>query len=178
VLDAMIDVPFAMPTAVAGLALGHLYSPDGWFGRLGFVLTGSPGGIVAALVFVGLPFVVRTVQPVIKELDLQVEQAAASLGAGRLAIFRRVIFPALAPAWLAGCGLAMARAIGEYGSVIFIAGNIPGRSQIAPLQIMARLDEHRTEEAAAIGLVLLVASLALLGLVGWVERRLRPPEAA
>jgi len=185
--DAIIDFPFALPTAVAGIALSQLYSATGWLGGLGdhiagiinwaagtdavsgdslswlnFPFSNTNTGIVIALIFVGLPFVVRTVQPVLRDWDVELETAALSLGANRWTILRRVVFPEIFPAWLSGLALAFARAIGEYGSVIFIAGNIPGKSQIAPLQIIVKLDDFRTAQATAIGTVLLLASLLVL----------------
>ena len=204
ILDALIDFPFALPTAVAGLTFSNLYSKDGWIGGLGdravvalnagaglfghpdllapdslawfnFPYTNTNVGVVLVLVFVGLPFVVRTVQPVLQEWDTEYELAAQSLGAGPWTTFRRVIFPEIFPAWLSGSSLAFARAVGEYGSVIFIAGNIPGKSQIAPLQIVQKLDDFRYEQATAIGMVLLLASLAILLVVNtfeaWLRRR-------
>lgn len=204
--DALIDFPFALPTAVAGLTFSSLYLADGWIGGLGRHVAGSINGvaglagfgevmstdalswlsfpysntntgIVLVLIFVGLPFVVRTVQPVLRDWDTEYEHAASSLGASRSMILRRVILPEILPAWLSGLGLAFARAIGEYGSVIFIAGNIPGKSQIAPLQIVTKLDDFRTSEATAIGIVLLFFSLLMLlainGLEWWTGRRER-----
>jgi sulfate/thiosulfate transport system permease protein len=168
--DALIDVPFALPTAVAGLTFADLYS------SAGFNYATSNAGIVVVLTFVGLPFVVRTVQPVLQELSSDYEEAARSLGASRFYTFRRVIFPQLLPAWLAGLALAFARAIGEYGSVIFIAGNIPGQSQIAPMQIVTKLDDFRYAEATAIAVVLLAISLTILlainGIEWWTRRRM------
>lgn len=202
--DALIDLPFALPTAVAGITFSALYLKDGWIGGLGDHIVAaanllaaygghpdllSPGalswldfpfsntntGIVIVLVFVGLPFVVRTVQPVLQEWDAEFEQAAHSLGANGWTTFRRVIFPEIFPAWLSGVALAFARAIGEYGSVIFIASNIPGKSQIVPLQIVIKLDEFQTPQATAMGVVLLViALLVLLGINGiefWARHR-------
>ncbi len=202
--DALIDFPFALPTAVAGITFSALYLKDGWIGGLGDHvvatvnwLTGLAGhpdflpadtlawldfpysntnvGIVIVLVFVGLPFVVRSVQPVLQEWDPEFEQAAHSLGADGWTTFRRVIFPEIFPAWLSGVALAFARAIGEYGSVIFIASNIPGKSQIVPLQIVTKLDEFEYSQATAIGVVLLFASLlVLLGINGiefWARHR-------
>ncbi len=196
--DALIDFPFALPTAVAGLTFSQLYLPDGWIGGLGRHITGllnsfvqlagrgpllaqdalaflnfpysnTNAGIVIVLVFVGLPFVVRTVQPVLRDWDPEHEQAAMSLGANRWTTFRRVIFPEIFPAWLSGVALAFARAIGEYGSVIFIAGNIPGKSQIAPLQIVTKLDDFHYAQATAIGVVLLGFSLLILLAINGLE---------
>ena len=205
ILDALIDFPFALPTAVAGLTFSSLYLKTGWIGGLGdsivavlnrvghalgregdllgadalsaldFPYANTNAGVVLVLVFVGLPFVVRTVQPVLQELDPEYELAAQSLGAGPVTTFRRVIFPEIFSAWLSGSSLAFARAIGEYGSVIFIAGNIPGKSQIAPLQIVTKLDDFQYAQATAIGVVLLGASLMVLLLVNlfeaWLRRR-------
>jgi sulfate transport system permease protein len=185
--DALVDFPFALPTAVAGLTFANLYAGEGWYGRsglgaatagsFGWILNAlgvggndrSVGGVVIVLVFVGLPFIIRTVQPVLQGLDKDVEEAAASLGATRWYTFRRVIFPTLLPAWLSGLALAFARAVGEYGSVIFVAGNIPGQSQIAPLQIITKLDDYRYEQATAIAVVLLGASLMILLLINGIE---------
>ena len=180
VLDALVDLPFALPTAVAGIALTALYAPSGWLGRwlapLGIQVAYTPLGIVVALIFIGLPFVVRTVQPVLEDLDAEVEQAAATLGATRIQTFLRIILPALWPALLTGFALAFARAIGEYGSVIFIAGNMPLRSEIAPLLIVTKLEQYQYAAATAIAVVMLVASFVLLlginALQGWSQRRL------
>ena len=165
-IDGLIDLPFALPTAVAGIVLTTFYSANGWLGKhlepLGIKVAYTPIGIVVALTFVGLPFVVRTVQPVLRGLDRQVEGAAASLGAGRLQTFARVILPELLPATLTGATLAFARGLGEYGSVIFIAGNMPMRSEIAPLLIMIKLEQYDYAGATAIALVFLLASFALL----------------
>jgi sulfate/thiosulfate transport system permease protein len=178
-LDAVIDIPFALPTAVAGIALTNLYAENGWIGRLlapfGIQVAFTPLGIFVALVFIGLPFVVRTVQPVLEDLEAEIEEAAATLGATRFTTVRRVILPALVPALLTGFALAFARAVGEYGSVIFIAGNLPNVSEIAPLLIVIRLEEFRYADATAIAAVMLVASFMLLflinGLQRWAERR-------
>ena len=178
-LDAMIDLPFALPTAVAGIALTALYAPNGmigsWLEPLGIKVAYSPIGITIALIFIGLPFVVRTVQPVLEEFDREIEEAAASLGAYRTHTIFRVILPALFPAILTGFGLALARAVGEYGSVIFIAGNIPFVSEIAPLLIIIRLEEFSYEQATAIGTAMLLISFALLFFVhlvqAWQRRR-------
>jgi sulfate transport system permease protein len=165
-IDAMIDLPFALPTAVAGIALTALYTPNGWLGRvlgpLGIEVAFKPLGVVVALIFIGLPFVVRTLQPVLEELDAEVEQAAATLGASEWQTFVRVILPALWPALLTGFALAFARAVGEYGSVIFIAGNMPMRSEIAPLLIITRLEQYDYAGATAIAVVMLVLSFALM----------------
>lgn len=179
VFDAIVDIPFALPTAVAGIALTSLYSENGWIGSLlaplGIQVAFTPFGIFVALVFIGLPFVVRTVQPVLENLEKELEEAAASLGAGRWFTIRRVVIPTIVPALLTGFALAFARAVGEYGSVIFIAGNLPNVSEIAPLLIVIRLEEFRYADATAIAAVMLVASFILLlainGLQRWSERR-------
>ncbi len=166
VLDALVDLPFALPTAVAGITLATLYAPNGWIGQYlaayGIKVAYTPLGIVVALTFIGLPFAVRTVQPVLADLEAEVEEAAASLGAGRREVFRRVIFPAIFPALLTGFALAFARAIGEYGSVIFIAGNMPYVSEISPLLIVAKLEQYDYAGATAIAVVMLLLSFALL----------------
>jgi len=165
-VDAMVDLPFALPTAVAGIALTALYAPTGWLGRwlqsLGVQVAFTPLGIVVALTFIGLPFVVRTLQPVLEDLDREVEQAAATLGASGLQAFARVILPALWPALLTGFALAFARAVGEYGSVIFIAGNMPMKSEIAPLLIVTKLEQYDYAGATAIAVVMLVLSFAVM----------------
>jgi sulfate transport system permease protein len=174
VLDAIIDIPFALPTAVAGIALTSLYAENGWIGRflapLGIKVAFTPAGIFVALVFIGLPFVVRTVQPVLEDLEAELEEVAATLGASRLTIIRRVIAPVLVPALLTGFALAFARAIGEYGSVIFIAGNLPNVSEIAPLLIVIRLEEFRYADATAIAAIMLVASFVLLLVINLLQR--------
>jgi sulfate transport system permease protein len=165
-LDALVDLPFALPTAVAGIALTAIYSQNGWVGRwlepAGFKIAYAPAGIVIALVFIGLPFAVRTVQPVLEALGREQEEAAASLGASRLTTLRRVILPELLPALLTGFSLAFARALGEYGSVIFIAGNLPYKTEIAPLLITIRLEEYDYAGAIAIAALLLAASFVCL----------------
>ena len=177
-VDGVVDLPFALPTAVAGIALASIYAKDGWIGRflapLHVEVAFTPLGVVVALVFVGLPFVVRTVQPVLRELDPEVEEAAASLGAGRLTVALRVILPGLAVPALTGFVLAFARALGEYGSVIFIAGNMPMRSEITPLLVMIRLEQYDYAGATAIALVFLAASFALLLLVNRLTHRYAP----
>ncbi|MCW5683837.1 MAG: sulfate ABC transporter permease subunit CysT [Pseudolabrys sp.] len=177
--DAVIDIPFALPTAVAGIALTNLYAENGWIGSLlaplGIKVAFTQLGIFVALVFIGLPFVVRTVQPVLQDLEAELEEVAATLGASRWTTIRRVIFPTLVPALLTGFALAFARAVGEYGSVIFIAGNLPNVSEIAPLLIIIRLEEFRYADATAIAAVMLVASFILLLIINllqrWSERR-------
>ena len=177
-VDAMIDLPFALPTAVAGIALTTLYAPNGWVGSrlapLGVEIAYAPAGIVVALTFIGLPFVVRTVQPVLQDLEREIEDAAVTLGAGRWQTFRRVLLPAIAPALLAGFTLALARALGEYGSVVFIAGNMPFRTEIVPLLIMGKLEQFDYPGAAAIAVVMLALSFLLLlsvNLLQWIGRR-------
>jgi sulfate transport system permease protein len=165
-LDALVDLPFALPTAVAGIALTTLYAPNGWLGQLlvplGIHIAFTPAGIVVALGFIGLPFVVRTLQPVLADLDYDVERAAATLGAGPVTIFRRVIFPALLPALITGSALAFSRALGEYGSVIFIAGNIPMVSEIVPLIIMTKLEQFQYTEATVVAVAALLLSFSLM----------------
>jgi len=165
-IDALVDLPFALPTAVAGIALTALYSPNGWFGRylepLGIKVAFTPIGVIVALTFIGLPFVVRTVQPVLEEAERELEEAAASLGATRWQTFLRVVLPTVLPALLTGFALAFARATGEYGSVIFIAGNMPMVSEITPLFIVTKLEQYDYAGATAIAVVLLVVSFLLL----------------
>jgi sulfate/thiosulfate transport system permease protein len=178
-LDALIDLPFALPTAVAGIALTALYAPNGWVGSLfapfGLQIAYTPLGILVALTFVGLPFIVRTLQPVLTELNRENEEAAASLGATRMQTFRRVLLPAILPPLATGTGLAFARAVGEYGSVIFIAGNIPMVSEIAPLLIVVRLEQFDYAGAAAIGLTMLAGSFLVLFAINllqaWIAKR-------
>ncbi|GEO84226.1 sulfate ABC transporter permease [Ciceribacter naphthalenivorans] len=178
-LDAVVDLPFALPTAVAGISLAALYAPNGWVGSLlaplGIKIAFTPFGIVVALVFVGLPFVVRTVQPVMEELDREVEEASATLGATRFQTLRMVVLPGLTPAILTGFALAFARGVGEYGSVIFIAGNIPYVSEIAPLLIVIRLEEFNYAGATAIACIMLAISFAMLLFINllqmWSRRR-------
>ena len=179
-LDAAVDLPFALPTAVAGIALTALYAPNGAFGQLaaeiGWRIAYTQYGIFLALVFVGLPFVTRTVQPVIEEIEREVEEASATLGASRGYTLRRVILPMLTPAALTGFALSLARAVGEYGSVIFIAGNIPLQTEIAPLLIVIQLEEFDYNSAAAIGIAMLVISFAMLLIINliqvWSRRRI------
>jgi sulfate transport system permease protein len=178
VLDAIVDLPFALPTAVSGIALTAIYSTDGWIGRWlapwGVTVSYTQLGVVMALTFIGLPFVVRTLQPALEDLDPELEEAAASLGAGRIQSFRRVILPAILPSLLSGFALALARGLGEYGSVVFISGNILGETVIAPFLIVANVDDNRLPEATAIGVVMLGASFLLLlviNLLQWWSRR-------
>jgi sulfate/thiosulfate transport system permease protein len=177
-MDALVDLPFALPTAVAGIALTTLYAPSGWMGSrlapLGIQVAYAPLGVMLALTFIGLPFVVRTVQPVLQDLDADVEEAAASLGATRGQVFWKVLLPLLGPAILTGFALAFARAIGEYGSVVFISGNMPMKTEIAPLLIMTKLEQFDYAGATAIAVVMLVASFALLlaiNVLQWLGRR-------
>jgi len=177
--DAFIDLPFALPTAVAGIALTAIYAPNGWVGSIaavfGWRIAYTPVGILIALTFIGLPFVVRTLQPVLEDLDREVEEAAATLGATRFQTVTRIVVPAILPALLTGFTLALARAIGEYGSVIFIAGNIPYVSEIAPLLIIIKLTEYNYAAATAIAMIMLLISFALLLAInliqGWSRRR-------
>jgi sulfate transport system permease protein len=166
IVDGLVDLPFALPTAVAGVALTSLYAPNGWIGRLleplGLKVAFTPLGIIVALTFVGLPFVVRTLQPVLQDLQAEQEEAAACLGAGRLQTFYRIIFPAILPALITGVTLAFARAVGEYGSVIFISGNMPAISEIVPLLIVIKLEEFDYQGATVLALMMLIASFLLL----------------
>jgi sulfate transport system permease protein len=179
ILDALIDLPFALPTAVAGIALSTLYAPSGWLGGIlaeyGIKVAYTPWGVLIAMVFISLPFTVRTVQPVLAELGKDVEEAAATLGATRVQTISRVMLPMLYPAILTGCAMAFARAVGEYGSIIFLAGNLPGISEIAPLLIVIKLEEFNYAGAAAIGVVMLATSfvmlLALNAIQSWAARR-------
>ncbi len=178
VVDALVDLPFALPTAVAGIALTTLFAANGWIGSrlepLGLKVAFTPLGIVVALTFIGLPFVVRTVQPVLQDLEREVEEAAASLGATRWQTCRRVLLPAIAPSLVTGFALAFARAVGEYGSVVFISGNMPLRTEIAPLLIMSKLEQFDYAGATAIAVVMLVISFLLLlaiNLLQWMSRR-------
>jgi sulfate transport system permease protein len=177
--DALVDLPFALPTAVAGIALSTLYAPNGWIGRLlaplGITIAFTPAGIVVAMMFISLPFIVRTVQPVIQDLEAEQEEAAHLMGATDFEIFRRIIFPAILPALLTGFALAFARCLGEYGSIIFIAGNKPMVSEILPLLIVAKLDQFDYQGATAIGTLMLGVSFILLLAINllqaWVRRR-------
>ncbi len=179
IIDALVDLPFALPTAVAGIALTAVYAGNGWIGSLlephGIKVAFTPVGVIIALTFIGLPFVVRTVQPVLEDLEAETEEAAASLGANRLQTFTKVILPTLWPALLTGFALAFARAIGEYGSVIFIAGNVPFVSEITPLIIITKLEQYEYSSATAIAVVMLIISFLLLfainGLQWWATRR-------
>jgi len=183
VVDALVDLPFALPTAVAGIALTALYAPNGWLGHylemIGIKVAFTPLGVLVALVFIGVPFIVRTVQPVLEDLDVEFEEAAASLGASRLQTIRKVVLPALAPALLTGFALAFARAVGEYGSVIFIAGNIPMVSEITPLIIITKLEQYDYAGATAVAAVMLIASFILLliinALQAWTARSSERP---
>lgn len=178
-VDALVDLPFALPTAVAGIALTALYAKNGWLGQylepLGIKVAFGPLGVLVALIFIGLPFVVRTVQPILEDLDTEIEEAAATLGAHRWQTIRRVVLPILLPALMTGFALAFARAVGEYGSVIFIAGNIPMISEITPLMIITKLEQYEYEGATAIAAVMLMLSFVLLlainALQAWTARR-------
>ena len=172
-MDAVVDLPFALPTAVAGIALTGLYARNGWIGSwfdaVGIQVAYTPLGITLAMVFIGLPFVVRTVQPVIEELDHEMEEASLLLGASEWTTFRRVLLPALIPAWFTGFALAFARGVGEYGSVVFIAGNMPMKTEIAPLLIIGQLEQHHYAEATAIAVVMLTFSFAMLLVINLVQ---------
>jgi sulfate transport system permease protein len=180
IVDSLVDLPFALPTAVAGITLTAIYAPNGWIGRLlepyGLQVAFTRVGVTLALVFIGLPFVVRTLQPVIEDLDPEVEEAATSLGATRFGVLTRVILPYLYPAWLTGFALSFARAVGEYGSVVFISGNMPMSTEIAPLLIMTKLEQFDYSGATAIAMVMLSMSFVLLlainALQSWTSRRL------
>jgi sulfate transport system permease protein len=180
IVDALVDLPFALPTAVAGISLTALLAGNGWVGQFfepyGIQLAFNPNGVVIALIFIGLPFVVRTVQPVLEDAEKELEEAATCLGATRWQTFARVIFPSIAPALLTGFAMAFARAIGEYGSVIFIAGNMPYRTEIAPLLIVVQLEQYNVAGATAIAVTMLIASFILLLLTnllqGWQRRRM------
>lgn len=180
IFDALVDLPFALPTAVAGIALTALYAPNGWLGRflepLGIKIAYTPIGITIALIFIGLPFIVRTVEPVLADIGAEVEEAALSLGAHPVQVFSRVILPAVTPALLTGFALALARGIGEYGSVIFIAGNMPFKSEIAPLLIVTQLEQYNVAAASAIATVMLLMSFAMLLAINlvqaWSRRRM------
>jgi sulfate/thiosulfate transport system permease protein len=173
-VDALVDLPFALPTAVAGITLATVYSANGWVGRYlephGIKVAFTPLGIIVAMTFIGLPFVVRTVQPVIEELDSEIEEAAACLGANRLQTFRRVLFPLLLPSVLTGFALAFARAVGEYGSIIFIAGNMPMVSEITPLIIITKLEQYDYQGATAVATVMLAASFVILLVINLLQK--------
>ncbi len=173
IIDAFVDLPFALPTAVAGIALTAIYSQNGWIGSFlephGIKVAFTPLGVVIALTFIGLPFVVRTVQPVLEDLETETEEAAASLGAGRLTTFSRIIFPSIWPALITGFALSFARAIGEYGSVIFIAGNMPMVSEITPLIIITKLEQYDYAGATAVAVVMLLISIFLLLLINGLQ---------
>jgi sulfate transport system permease protein len=177
IVDALVDLPFALPTAVAGITLATLYSQNGWIGRYlesaGIKVAYTPLGIVVAMVFIGLPFVVRTVQPVLEDLEAEIEEAAACLGAGRFRTFTRVIFPVVLPSLLTGFALAFARGVGEYGSIIFIAGNLPMVSEITPLLIITKLEQYDYAGATAIAAVMLLFSFALLLGINLLQKRSR-----
>jgi sulfate transport system permease protein len=182
IVDAAVDLPFALPTAVAGITLTTLYGPHGWLGAplaaLGVPVAFTPAGITVALIFIGLPFVIRALQPVIQDLEVELEEAAASLGAGRWDVVWRVIVPYLLPAWLTGVAMAFARAIGEYGSVVFISGNMPMRTELPPLLIMSRLEQYDYAGATAVAVVMLTLSFGLLWTInllhGWSAKRIAP----
>jgi len=173
-LDSMVDLPFALPTAVAGIALCSVYAETGWIGeplsKLGIKIAYTQFGVIVALIFIGLPFVVRTVQPVLEDLDKEVEEAATSLGANRWQIFRRLIFPAVLPSLFTGVSLAFARALGEYGSVIFISGNMPMKTEIVPLIIVSKLEQYDYVGATAVACIMLVLSFALLLIINLMQR--------
>jgi sulfate transport system permease protein len=180
IIDSLVDLPFALPTAVAGITLTTIYAPTGWIGQrldpLGITIAYTPLGVTMAMIFIGLPFVVRTLQPVIEDLDVELEEAATSLGASRTRVLLQVILPYLYPAWLTGFALAFARAVGEYGSVVFISGNLPMKTQIAPYLILTKLEQFDYAGATAIAVVMLMMSFTLLlainALQGWTTRRL------
>ena len=174
IVDALVDLPFALPTAVAGITLTTLYAPNGWLGALlepyGIAVAFTRTGVALALVFIGLPFVVRTLQPVIEDLDVEVEEAATSLGATRIDVLRKVILPYLYPAWLTGFALSFARAVGEYGSVVFISGNMPMQTEVSPLLIMTKLEQFDYSGATAIAVVMLTLSFTMLLVINALQR--------
>jgi sulfate transport system permease protein len=174
IVDALVDLPFALPTAVAGIVLATLYSANGWIGRFlephGIKIAFTPLGIIVAMIFIGLPFVVRTVQPVIEELDKEIEEAAACLGANRWQTFRLVLFPLLTPSVITGFALAFARGVGEYGSIIFIAGNMPMVSEITPLLIITKLEQYDYQGATAIATIMLVTSFGMLLIINLLQK--------
>lgn len=175
IIDGLVDLPFALPTAVAGIALATIYAPNGWIGQFfDFKIAFTPIGIVIALTFIGLPFVVRTVQPVLQNISKEVEEASASLGAGRVQTFTKVIFPEMLPAMITGFSLAFARALGEYGSVVFIAGNLPNQTEITPFIIMTKLEQYDYVGATAVATVMLLTSFVLLltiNIIQWLVNR-------
>lgn len=175
--DALVDIPFALPTAVAGLVFSTLYAPNGWLGQwlvpLGIELAYTRGAIVLVMTFIGFPFVVRTLQPILESLDAEVEDAAALLGASRFQTFRRVILPPILPGMITGFAMAFARALGEYGSIVFVSSNIPGRSEIAAVLVVNKLEEFKYAEATAVAVVMLGASFVLLLLINVLERSMR-----
>ena len=180
--DAIVDLPFALPTAVAGIALTAVYAQDGWLGRilegrLGWKIAFAPAGIVVALTFIGLPFVVRTIEPVLQSLDRELEEAAECLGATPLQVFWHVVLPALRPALLTGFAMAFARGVGEYGSVVFISGNLPGKTEIAPLLIVGKLEQYDYAGATAIAALMLAVSALMLGAITWLQHQRRPQRA-
>lgn len=181
IFDAVIDLPFALPTAVAGIALSTLYSPQGWIGKFflqyNIKIAYTPLGIVVALIFVGVPFVIRTVEPVLRDLDAEAEEAAASLGANRWQVFYKIILPDVMPALLTGFAMAFSRGLGEYGSVIFIAGNLPMVSEIVPLVIITKLEQYDYAGATAIALIMLTASFLILLLINMLQRKSVVPVA-
>ena len=174
IVDALVDLPFALPTAVAGITLTTLYAPNGWLGALlepyGIAVAFTRTGVALALVFIGLPFVVRTLQPVIEDLDVEVEEAATSLGATRIDVLRKVILPYLYPAWLTGFALSFARAVGEYGSVVFISVNMPMQTEVSPLLIMTKLEQFDYSGATAIAVVMLTLSFTMLLVINALQR--------
>jgi sulfate transport system permease protein len=175
IVDALVDLPFALPTAVAGITLTAIYAPNGFVGKLfmplGISIAYTPLGITLALIFIGLPFVVRTLQPVLESLDPEIEKAALSLGASRWYTVTRVILPSLIPAWITGFSLSFARAVGEYGSVVFIAGNMPMKTEITPLLIITKLEQYDYPGATSIGLVMLLISFTLLLGINWIQEK-------
>jgi sulfate transport system permease protein len=177
ILDALVDLPFALPTAVAGIALTTVFSVNGWLGaplaKIGVAVAYTPLGIIVAMIFISLPFIVRTVQPVLEDLEKELEEASATLGASRLQTFRKVIFPVVAPALFTGFALGFARALGEYGSIVFIAGNMPMKTEITPLLIITKLEQYQYAEATAIAAVTLVISFILLFTINYVQWRNR-----
>lgn len=176
VLDAMVDIPFALPTAVAGITLTQIYAKNGWLGAwlegLGIKVAYTPVGVTVALIFIGMPFIIRTVQPVLEEIGTDIEEAAATLGAGRWTTVRRTVLPLLVPSMLTGFALAFARGIGEYGSVVFISGNLPMKTEILPLLIVSKLEQYRVKDAAVLASGMLIISFILLFLINLLQRKL------